>query len=83
VHDSLCDSVDDATKQRIKKTFVTKVKFVMPRVQKQQGYKDCGLFSMAFVTHLAFRKTDFKIQQGCMCQHLIDCFEKQHINVFP
>lgn len=83
VYDSLYNSVDDATKQRIETTFATKVKFVMPRVQKQEGYKDCGLFSIAFATHLAFGKTDFKIQQGRMRQHLIECFEKQHISVFP
>ena len=54
----------------------------MPRVQKQQGYKDCGLFSIAFATHLAFGKTDFKIQQGYMRQHLIECFENSTLVCF-
>ena len=83
VCDSLYDSVDDATKLRVEKTFATKVKFVMPHVQKEKGYKDCGLFSIASATHLAFGKTDFKFQQGCMRQHLFECFEKQRIDVFP
>ena len=46
MYDSLYDSVDDATKQRVEKTFATKVKFVIPHVQKQKGYKVCGLFSI-------------------------------------
>ena len=83
VYDSLYDRVDDATKRKIEKIFASKVKFVVPIVQKQQGYKDCGLFSIAFATHLAFGKTRFKFQQDCMRQHLIECIEKQHICVFP
>ena len=83
VYDSLYDRVDDATKRKIEKTFASKVKFVVPIVQKQQGYKDCGLFSIAFATHLAFGKTHFEFQQDCMRQHLIKCIKKQHICVFP
>ena len=44
MYDSLYNSVDDATKQKIKKTFATKVKFVIPRVQKQDGYKIVAFF---------------------------------------
>ena len=62
VYDSLYERVNDATKQKIEKTFSSKVKFVVPVVQKQQGYKDCGLFCIAFATHLAFRRTNFKFQ---------------------
>ena len=61
----------------------SKVKFVVPIVQKQQRYKDCGLFSIVFATHLAFGKTRFEFQQDCIRQHLIKCIEKQHICVFP
>ena len=83
VYDSLYDRVDDATKKKIEKTFGSKVKFVVRIVQKQQGYKDCGLFSLAFATHLAFGKTRFEFKQDCMHQHLVECIEKQHISVFP
>ena len=79
VYDSLYDRVDDATKQKIEKTCL----FVVPIVQKQQGYKDCDLFSIAFATHLAFGKIRFEFQQDYMRQHLIECIEKQHIYVFP
>lgn len=82
MYDLLYDSVDDGTKQRIEKIFAAQVTFVMPRVQKLQGYKECALCSIAFATHLAFGKTDFKMQ-GCTHQHLIECFEKWHISVFP
>ena len=79
----LYDKVDDATKKKIQKTFSSKIKFVVPIVQKQQGHKDCGLFSIAYATHLAFGKTRFEFKQDCMCQHLVECIEKQHIIVFP
>ena len=83
VYDSLYDRVDDATKRKIEKTFASKVKFVVPIVQKQLGFKDCGLFAIAFATHLAFGRTRFVFQQDSMRQHLVDCIEKQNICVFP
>ena len=83
VYDSLYDRVDDATKNKIEKTFGSKVKFIVPTVQKQQEYKDCGLFSITYATHLAFAKTRFVFKQDVMRQHLAQCIEKQHISVFP
>jgi len=52
-------------------------------VQKQLRFKDCGFFSIAFATHLAFGKTRFVFQQDSMRQYLVDCIEKQNICVFP
>jgi len=82
MYDSLYDRVDDATKRKIEKALACKLRFIVPVVQKQQGYKDCSLFSIAFATHLAFGKTQFEFKQDCMCQHLIACIEKQHICFF-
>ena len=81
VYDSLYNRVDDATKRKIEKALACKLRFIVPVVQKQQGYKDCGLFSIAFATHLAFGKT-FKFKQDHMCQRLITCIAKQYICVF-
>ena len=81
-YDSLYNRVDDATKRKIEKALASKLRFIVPVVQKQQGYKDRGLFSIAFASHLTFKKTQFKFKQDCRHQHLIACIEKQHISVF-
>ena len=52
VYNSLYDRVDDATKKKIEKTFASKVKFVVPIVQKQQGYKDCSAKKRSFLLNI-------------------------------
>jgi len=73
VYDSLYDRVDDATKRRL---LGSKLKLVVHIVQKQQGCKGCGFFSVAFATQLAFGETRFKFQQDSMHQHLVGCIDK-------
>ena len=50
----------------------------MGRCQKQKGGKDCGLYSIAFPTALAFglHPSKLKFNQSIMRQHLVDCFKK-------
>jgi len=56
VYDSLYNRVDDATKRKIEKALACKLRFIVPVVQKQQGYK-------AFATHLPFGKTQFNLNK--------------------
>ena len=81
VYDSLYDEVDAATKNKLEATFARKIQYIVPRVQKQQGFKDCGLFALAFATNIAHGKMDVKFDQSKM--HLCECFEKLCISVFP
>jgi len=76
VYDSLYDRVDAAAKRKIEKTFVSKVKLVVPIVQKQQGYKDFGLFFCSICHTFGFWR---EFQRDSM---LIGCIAKQHICVF-
>ena len=57
----------------------------MGRCQKQKGSKDCGLFSIAFATALAFgsHPSKLKFDQLKMRQHLVNCFNKEHMVPFP
>ena len=83
VYDSLYNEVDTATKNKLEKTFACKLQYIVPRVQKQQGVKDCGLFAVAFATDIAHGKTVFKYDQSKMRNHLCECFEQLCIDVFP
>ena len=57
----------------------------MVQVQKQEGGKDCGLFSIVVTTALAFRLDPAAIafNQAAMRQHLEQSFEKQTFMPFP
>lgn len=52
VFDSLYNEVDIATQNKLKKTFACKIRYNVPRVQKQQGVNDCGLFAVMFTTDI-------------------------------
>jgi len=45
-------------------------------VQKQFGSTDCGLFSIAYATSVAFQEdpSQKSYNQDLMCEHLMDCF---------
>ena len=53
--------------------------------QQQEGDADCGLFSIAAAYHSAvgddFRGLTFS--QNDMRQHLVECFERKQLSVFP
>ena len=64
VYDSLYDDVDVTIKNKLEKTFACKLHYIIPRLQKQQGVKDCGLFAVAFATNLAHGRNAFKFDQS-------------------
>ena len=76
VHNSLYDEVDAATKNKLEKTFACKIQYILPRVQKQHGLKDCGLFAVAFATDIAYGKKIVEFDQNKMSHHLCECFEQ-------
>ena len=84
VVDSLFKLLDDETKATICRLFQRSVNSAIIKVihsQKQTGVKDCGLFSIAFTTAIAFGQnpTKQKFQQQSMRAHLVNCFEKKMI----
>ena len=83
VYDSLYDDVDVTTKNKLEKTFASNLRYITPRLQKQKGTIDCGLFAVAFATNLAYGRNTFKFDQSQMHHHLIACFEASKITVFP
>ena len=55
IYDSLYTDIDQLTKSKVEETFPDlKITIMVLPVQKQFGVKDCGLFSLAFATYLAF-----------------------------
>ena len=57
----------------------------MTFVQKQEGFKDCGVFAIAFATSLAFGKNPEELQfdQEKLRSHLIYCLEQKCFEEFP
>ena len=54
-------------------------------IQKQSGGYDCGVFSIAFATALVFGEKPgcFLFDQKKMRAHLLQCFERQQMSMFP
>ena len=85
---TLFKSIDDEIKATISQLFQKDINSVVIRVinsQKQIGVKDCGLFSIAFATAIAFGQnpTEQKFQQQSMRAHLVNCFENKKMTPFP
>ena len=82
VFDSAFSFCDRETIRVINNFFTTDSMYTptltMGRCQKQKGGKDCGLFSIAFATALAFRShpSKLKFDQSMMRQHLVNCLIK-------
>ena len=54
-------------------------------VTKQNGSNDCGLFCIAYAVDLAEGNdpSDFEYDQSCMRWHLVECFKKGKLALFP
>ena len=88
VFDSLFKALDNETKATISRLFQRDTNSVIIKVmnsQKQMGVKDCGLFSIAFATAIAFGQNPTKqmFQQQSMRAHLVNCFENKKMTPFP
>ena len=87
IYDSLYDNIDEVTGCEVESVFPG-IKCVLQPVQKQRGIKDCGLFALAYATHLATGKDPkkllhIKFDQEKLRFHLISCFEQKKIIEFP
>ena len=86
VYDSLYDVIDTATNDVVEKVFdSSRMIYTMTFVQKQEGFKDCGVFAIAFATSLAFGKNPEELQfdQEKLRSHLIYCLEQKCFEEFP
>ena len=54
-------------------------------VAKQSGTRDCGVYAIAFITHIAngLDPSLYVFDQGKMREHLTKCFEKRKLETFP
>ena len=56
----------------------------MMKSQKQLGTSDCGVFSVAYATAIAFNAMPIKrIHQEGMRAHLVLCFQCNKMTLFP
>ena len=85
VYDSLYSDLDEVTKCKEQRVFgsSTGITFNFPNVQRQVELTDCGLFTVAFATSLAFGQDVFEFQQDKLRSHLKVCFEEKYIRMFP
>ena len=51
--------------------------------QKQNGSKDCGVFSIGFANAIVLGLNPGKILQPVMRAHLVNCFNKGEMMMFP
>ena len=89
VFDSVFSFCDKETITVINNLFMTDSNVIptltMGGCQKQKGSKDCGLFSIAIATALAFgaNPSKLKFDQLKMRKHLVNCFNKERMVPFP
>ena len=82
VYDSVYNTLDEDTRSIISAMFHSTesrpIKLQMVPTQKQEGGRDCGLFSIANIAAIAFHldPTTITFEQATMRQHLVQCIEK-------
>ena len=89
VYDSVYSSLDRETEDVVHNLFQAAkslpIKIEMRSCQKQAGGTDCGLFSIAFITAIAYNEDPSKIKfcQMEMRSHLANCFKNNYLTLFP
>lgn len=88
VYDSLFQHLDQTSLKCIEKMFEqddVSPRIRMSQCRKQKGSKDCGLYAIAFATAIAFDQNPScqNFTQDEMRAHLVNCFNKNHMSVFP
>ena len=84
IYDSFYNDIDDHTAKLINN--MTHGKIHSSHVhskQKQEGGRDCGVFTIAIATSLLYNRSSLKFQQPQMRHHLISCFENNSLVPFP
>lgn len=88
LYDSSSLGVDENTKLLLSKMVCTKnLKFRVrvANLTKQSGNLACGLYAIAYITHLAFGLDPSLLvfKQGSLRSHFVECIEHQIISPFP
>lgn len=88
VYDSLFQYLDQTSLKCIEKMFKQddfSPQIKMSQCRKQKGSKDCGVYAIAFATAIAFGQNPGRqnFKQEEMRAHLVNCFNKNQISVFP
>ena len=89
VYDSFFADVDDEAQKAVRKVFnEATISFSLPKVQRQKGTNDCGLFAIAFATKLCFSHNPVVVSamecsQCALRGHLITCLENAYLVDFP
>ena len=57
----------------------------MRSLQKQHGFADCGVFTIAILTSLAYKEEPSTVlcDQTKLREHLVQCFTTKLITLFP
>ena len=86
IYDSVFSSPDSETRMICFNLFdiSKKPKLTYEPVQKQEGGDDCGVFSIAFATALAYGLNPVGVHfvQNDMRHHLLQCFEQKLMTPF-
>ena len=84
IYDSMYDTADDV-KTIVLNLFVSLVRVKMAKIQKQQpNSNNCGLFAITIATTISFKTNpEQSYKESEMRQHLLQCFEKGAITLFP
>ena len=87
VYDSIFQYCDEETRYIVLNLFQCDPDALSIKVahsQEQRGSTDCGLFAIAFTT-IAFGLSPckLKLRQEAMRAHLVHCFDKKYLSLFP
>ena len=88
VYDSYYQFCDKELKLTIKSLFQynsNKPVIKVAQCQRQKGSTDCGVFALANATAIAYgvNPSKLKLQQDALRAHLVNCFNKKHMSLFP
>ena len=88
VYDSLFQYLDQTSLKCIENLFEqddVSPRIKMSQCRRQKGSKDCGVYAIAFATAIAFDQNPSRqnFKQEDMRAHLVNCFNKNQISVFP
>ena len=85
VYDSVYDTVDKETAMIILRLSGGTCSLETMTIRKQSGSSDCGLFAIGISTALCFGldPVTIKFDQVRMRPHLVNCFEKGALSLFP
>ena len=84
VYDSIYSTLNKETRTIIRNLFGPKSVRSIP-IPKQMGGQDCGVYSIAIATALAFNQdpATVKFRQSALRSHLVECITTQKLSPFP